>query len=164
MNNATQPAIILFDGVCNLCRGSVKFVIKRDSKERFQFGSLQSIAGKRLLQEHGLHDYGLLETDLREAGLQDYGSTSVILLQRQKAYTKSSAALTIAKQLDWPWPLLYGFILVPKFLRDAVYDFIGKRRYRWFGKQDRCWIPPQPVQHRFIDNEDLDHKPVNGLD
>jgi predicted DCC family thiol-disulfide oxidoreductase YuxK len=119
---------------------------------------LQSIAGKRLLQEHGLHDY-----ELREADLQDYGSTSVILLQRQKAYTKSSAALTIAKQLDWPWPLLYGFILVPKFLRDAVYDFIGKRRYRWFGKQDHCWIPPQPVQHRFIDNKDLD-KPLNGLD
>jgi predicted DCC family thiol-disulfide oxidoreductase YuxK len=164
MNNTTEPAIILFDGICNLCRASVQFVIKRDTKQRFRFGSLQSNAGKRLLQEHGLHDYVLLEKDLLEADRQDNGSSSVILLHRQKAYTKSSAALTIAKQLDWPWPLLYGFILVPKFLRDAVYDFIGKRRYRWFGKQDRCWIPPQPLQHRFIENEDLDDKPLNGLD
>lgn len=157
MNKTTEPPIILFDGVCNLCCGSVRFVIKRDSKEQYHFGSLQSNAGKRLLQEHGLHDYALQETDLH-----DGGSSSVILLHRQKAYTKSSAALTIAKQLDWPWPLLYGFILVPKFLRDAVYDYIGKRRYRWYGKQEKCWIPPQAVQHRFIDDQDPDQKPLHG--
>jgi predicted DCC family thiol-disulfide oxidoreductase YuxK len=158
VNNAGLPPTILFDGVCNLCHASVQFVIKRDSKQRFRFGSLQSDAGKRLLQEHGLHDIGLQSHDAQENHL-----SSVILLQQQNAFTKSSAALTIAKYLDWPWPLLYAFMLVPKLLRDAVYDFIGNRRYRWFGKQDQCWIPPQPVQHRFIDYEIQSDKPPKDL-
>ncbi len=137
MNNDPAQPVILFDGVCNLCSASVQFVIKRDSKERFRFGSLQSAAGRRLLEAHGLHGHRL---------------SSVILLERHKAFTKSSAALTIARHLDWPWPLLYGFMALPKFLRDAVYDFIGDRRYRWFGQKESCWVPPQPVQHRFIDD------------
>ena len=143
MNNPEEPPIILFDGVCNLCSASVRFVIQRDSAERFRFGSLQSNAGRRLLEAYGLHDNPL---------------SSVILINQQKAYTKSSAALAIARLLDWPWPLMYGFIIVPKFARDAVYDFIGNRRYRWFGKQDRCWIPPQPVAHRFIDYAPTEYK------
>ncbi|MCG6971345.1 MAG: DUF393 domain-containing protein [Gammaproteobacteria bacterium] len=159
MNNTSQPPTILFDGVCNFCHASVQFVIKRDSKQIFRFGSLQSDAGKRLLQEHGLHDNRLQGNDSQENDL-----SSVILLQRQKVFTKSSAALTIAKYLDWPWPLLYGFIIVPTLLRDAVYDFIGNRRYRWFGKRDECWIPPQPVQHRFIDNEKQPDKPQKDLE
>jgi predicted DCC family thiol-disulfide oxidoreductase YuxK len=148
VNSLSQPPIILFDGVCNLCHASVQFVIKRDSTQRFRFGSLQSDVGKRLLQEHGLHGNQMQKKNSPANDL-----SSMILLHRRKAFTKSSAALTVAKYLDWPWPLLYGFIIVPKFLRDTVYDFIGNRRYRWFGKLDQCWIPPQPVQHRFIDSD-----------
>ena len=141
MDRTIKPPIILFDGVCNLCSSSVKFVIQRDSKARFRFGSLQSQAGQRLLEAHGLHDITL---------------SFVILIQHHKTFAKSSAALTIARQLDWPWPLLYGFMLVPRFLRDAVYDFIGKRRYQWFGKRHACWIAPDLHKNRFLDDDDIE--------
>lgn len=166
MNSVQQAHIILFDGVCNLCSASVQFVLKRDSKELFQFCTLQSAIGKRLLEQYGLQHYGLHHNDLQNHGLQNHrlqstdlkstGSSSMILLARQKALTKSSAALTIARYLDWPWPLLYGFIVVPKFLRDAVYDFIGKRRYQWFGKRDTCWIAPHTYKNRFLDNDNFE--------
>jgi predicted DCC family thiol-disulfide oxidoreductase YuxK len=78
----------------------------------------------------------------------------VVLLDGENVFFKSSAALTIAKYLNWPWPLLYGLIIVPKFLRDAVYDFIGNRRYRWFGKRAECWIPPDTQIDLFLDYDD----------
>ena len=127
-------AVILFDGVCNLCRASVRFVIDRDSKTRFRFAFLQSDGGRRLLEE-----YGLSASEL----------TAVILITEGRAYKKSTAVLRIARMLDGLWPLLFAFIIVPPALRDTVYDFIGKRRYRWFGKMDACWAPSEDFDDRF---------------
>lgn len=124
--------IILFDGVCNLCTASVRFVIARDSRRRFRFASLQSAAAERLLGER----------DQLE---------SMVLVADGKSYRKSTAALLIAKRLDGAWPLLAAFLVIPRPLRDAVYDFIGRRRYRMFGKRDVCWVPRPDLAERFLD-------------
>ncbi len=124
--------VILFDGVCNLCTGSVRFVIERDSRKRFRFASLQSAVAEKLL---GSRDQ--LE--------------SMVLVAGGKVYRKSTAALLIARRLDGLWPLLAAFLVIPKFLRDAVYDWIGSRRYRMFGKRDVCWTPKPELADRFLD-------------
>jgi len=125
--------VILFDGVCNLCTGSVQFVIERDSRKRFRFASLQSPVAEKLL---GRRD------DLE----------SMVLVQDGKTYRKSTAALLIAKRLDGLWPALSVFLVVPRFLRDAVYDWIGRRRYRMFGKRDVCWTPSPELAERFLNS------------
>lgn len=127
--------IVLFDGICNLCHASVRFTIGRDSKKRFRFASLQSDNGRRLLQEYGLR---VSELD------------SVILISSGEAYRKSAAVLRIARMLDGLWPLLFTFIFLPPAIRDTVYDFIGKRRYRWFGKMGACWVPSEEFKDRFL--------------
>ena len=88
---------------------------------------------------------------MQQYGIQDSGLSSMILLDQNQVYRKSSAALRIAKNLRLPWPLLYLFILIPPFIRDSVYDFIGKRRYLWFGKFDQCWIPDNETRERFLE-------------
>ena len=133
MNN--RP-IILFDGVCNFCSSSVQFVIKRDPKGKFSFCQLQSPKGKALLKLHGVSDNDL---------------SSVILIQNNKTYQKSSAALQVARQLNKAWPLLSVFLILPAFIRDQVYDFIGNHRYKWFGKKAVCWIPDKNISGRFLD-------------
>ena len=127
--------VILFDGVCNLCNGSVQYVIRHDRNGLFRFASLQSDAGQHLLQQ-----YNLPSTDF----------TSFVLVQDGKAYTKSTAALKVARKLSGPVRLLYGFIIVPPFIRDAVYNFIAKNRYKWFGKKDSCMIPTPGLKNRFL--------------
>lgn len=133
-----NPSILLFDGVCKFCHSSVQFAIKRDHKNRIVYCPLQSEKGQDLLRQYGLTDNGL---------------TSMVLLdtKNHRAYRKSSAALHIARQIKFPWPLLYVFIVVPEFIRDAVYDFIGRHRYQWFGKFDSCWIPDDESRKKFID-------------
>jgi predicted DCC family thiol-disulfide oxidoreductase YuxK len=128
---ADRP-IILFDGVCNLCTGSVQFVIERDARKRFRFASLQSPTAERLL---GRRD------DLE----------SMVLVENGQVYRKSTAALRIARRLDGAWPLLAAFLVIPRFLRDAVYDWIGRRRYRLFGRRDTCWVPRPELTERFLD-------------
>ena len=128
--------VIFFDGVCNLCNSSVQFVIKRDPKANFRFASLQSDLAKQLLPK------GLSEDD----NLQ-----SIVMLSGDTVYTKSTAALRVAKKLSGLWPVLYLFMLIPKFLRDAVYDFIARNRYKWFGKKDECMIPTPEMKERFLD-------------
>lgn len=118
--------IVLFDGICNLCHGTVRFIVKRDSRRRFHFATLQSETASRLLPR-----FGLKPSDLG----------SVILIQDGQAWRKSSAALKIAGQLDGLWPVMRVFWLVPRPLRDAIYDFIGNRRYRWFGQRKVCELP-----------------------
>lgn len=135
MSAVNQP-VLLFDGVCKFCHAGVQFVIRRDQKNRFVFCPIQSEKGQQLMKQFGQQDSGL---------------SSMILLQNNRVYRKSSAALRIARQLQMPWPLLYGFILVPVFIRDRVYDFIGNRRYQWFGKYDSCWIPDDETRKKFID-------------
>jgi len=127
-----ERPVILFDGVCNLCTGSVQFVIERDSRKQFRFASLQSPIAEKLL---GRRD------DLE----------SMVLVQDGEIYRKSTAALLIAKRLDGLWPLLAAFLVMPRFLRDAVYDWIGRRRYRMFGKRDACWVPNAELAERFLD-------------
>ena len=127
--------IILFDGVCNLCSASVRFVIKRDRKKKFRFASLQSAVAKKLLAQF----------EIEEAG------KTIVLLKDHKFYFRSDAALEISRELDGVWPSLYILKIVPRFIRDAVYNFISQRRYQWFGKTDECWLPSPDLSARFVD-------------
>ena len=127
--------IILFDGVCNLCNETVKFVIQRDRQEIFKFAPLQSAFGQQVLKENGLD-------------LNDFNS--FIYLRDGKLIQKSTAALEMAKDLKHMWQLLYVFILVPRPIRDFVYSFIAQNRNRIFGMHESCMIPDKPIQHRFI--------------
>jgi predicted DCC family thiol-disulfide oxidoreductase YuxK len=129
-----MQSVILFDGLCNLCNGAVQFVIKRDKKNSFHFASLQSdYAAEKMIQ-----------FDIKPAQLE-----SIILLEDGKLYKRSTAALRVARKLNGLWPLLYGFIIVPRFIRDAVYNYIAKNRYKWFGKQESCWVPTPALKRRF---------------
>ena len=132
-----STAVILFDGVCNLCSASVRFVVERDRSAYFKLAALQSEPGKRLLEEHGV-----------KPGTGD--PASIIVVEDGKVYQRSTAALHIARRLDGVWKLGWAFIIVPRFVRDAVYDFIAKRRYRWFGKQDACMVPTPELRARFV--------------
>jgi predicted DCC family thiol-disulfide oxidoreductase YuxK len=127
--------VILFDGVCNLCNGSVLFIIKRDPKARFYFAALQSDVGNSQLKKFGLPAAAL---------------NSVLLVKEGKLYQKSNAALEIAKHLRGLWPALYILKIVPSFLRDGVYTWIARNRYRWFGKKEACMIPTPELKSRFL--------------
>jgi len=127
--------IILFDGVCNLCNSSVNFVIRHDPNKQFKFAALQSTIGEQWVKKFAIDTS---KTD------------SIILIDHDKAYVKSSAALRVAKHLDKGYPLLYGFMIFPAFLRNWVYDFIAKNRYRWFGKKESCMIPTPELKERFL--------------
>lgn len=130
--------IVLFDGVCNLCNSAVQFIIKRDKKNIFLFSALQSQATEQLLQQQGIK---LNNTKQPE---------SIIVLSKGKCYDKSSAALIIAKHLGCFWSLMHVFWIIPKPLRDAVYMFISRNRYKWFGKQESCMIPTPELKAKFI--------------
>ena len=127
--------IILFDGVCNLCNGAVTFIIKRDKKDVFKFAALQSEIGRELISKFNI-DTSKVD--------------SIILIDGEKHYEKSSAALRIAKYLSGAYPLLFGFMVVPKFIRNAVYDYIARNRYKWFGKKESCMIPTAKLKDKFL--------------
>ncbi len=129
-------AVIMFDGVCNLCNASVNFVIDRDSDRYFRYAPLQSDAGQRFLKKHG-------------KSVSDFDS--VILDEGDRFFTQSTAALRIARKLDGAWPLLYGFIIIPPFLRNLVYNIIARNRYKWFGRKDECRIPTPELKSLFLD-------------
>ena len=129
-------AIILFDGVCNLCAQSVQFVVKRDRRGYFSFCSLQSPAGQRLLKNHGL-DPTAMDT--------------FVLIDSGKCYTKSSAALRVTSKLNYGWPLLAGCLVIPAFVRDWCYSLVAANRYRWFGKTDQFMVPTEDLASRFLD-------------
>jgi predicted DCC family thiol-disulfide oxidoreductase YuxK len=128
--------IVLFDGVCNLCNGFVQFIIRNDKRERFHFGALQSAEAFELLKG----------SSIRPSDLD-----TVIYLRKGKALTRSTAALQILKELGGAWSLMAVFFVVPRFLRDAVYRFIGNNRYRWFGRQESCMLPTPELRARFLD-------------
>jgi predicted DCC family thiol-disulfide oxidoreductase YuxK len=131
-----EPATILFDGVCRFCNGSVNFVLRHDREDRFTLAPLQSDAGRRLLAAHGLNE-----------GHTD----SFVLVKGGKAYIKSTAALMVAGGLGFPWHLLKVFMIVPRFMRDALYDWVARNRYRWFGKNDQCMVPDEKVRRKFLE-------------
>jgi len=126
---------VLFDGVCNLCNAAVLFVIDRDPAGYFRFAALQSDEGQRLLAEHGHRAPDL---------------SSVLLVDGGRVYARSTAALRVARRLTGLWPLLYVFLAVPRPVRDAVYDWVARNRYRWFGRQDACRVPTPELRQRFL--------------
>lgn len=129
-------SVVFFDGVCNLCTASVRFILKRDKNARFRFASLQSDYAMRFFQQQYFDATGI---------------DSVVLFENGKFYTRSTAALKIARNLDGLWFLLYGFIVLPAPLRDTVYEFIARNRYRWFGKRDYCAMPEPGMKERWLD-------------
>lgn len=131
-----DKGVILYDGVCNLCNGFVQFILLRDPKGYFHFASLQSTLGQQILAAANM--------DKKALG-------TVILLENKQLYTHSDAPLRIARKLPGAWPVLYGFILVPKFIRDAIYRFVARNRYNWFGKQESCLLPRPEWKTRFLD-------------
>lgn len=136
MINLENKSIIFFDGVCNLCNNSVKFIIKRDKHKRFLYASLQSDAARDIL----------LQFKIKNSNLD-----SIILLENGKFYQKSTAILKIAKQLNGLWKLNYGFLIIPKLMRDFIYDIIAKNRYKWFGKRETCMLPTGDMKLRFLE-------------
>lgn len=131
-----KNSVIFFDGVCNLCNGAVQFVIKRDAKNHFKFAALQSNYAKEQLSAY----------DLKVEQGQSF-----VLLEDGKVYEQSTAALRVARGLNGLWPMLYAFIIVPTFLRNAVYKFIARNRYKWFGKSESCWVPTPELRNKFLD-------------
>jgi predicted DCC family thiol-disulfide oxidoreductase YuxK len=127
--------VIVFDGVCNFCNAFVNFVLERDSRGLFKFGTLQSQPAQAILTQ--LH----LST-------QDY--ETFLLLEHGSVFTKSTAALKILRCLPGAWPWLYAFIIIPRPLRDMVYSFIARHRYQWMGKSDTCRVPTPKERARFI--------------
>ncbi len=127
--------VIFFDGVCNLCSGFVQFIIKQDKKQQFSFAALQSKYAQEALKSY----------DLNTSELQ-----SVVFITNNRVYTKSDAAIEIAKQLGGLWYLLSGLKIFPLSFRNWVYDFIGKNRYKWFGKTDSCMVPSETLKSRFL--------------
>ncbi|PZP52304.1 MAG: thiol-disulfide oxidoreductase [Pseudopedobacter saltans] len=135
MHSEDNYNIVLFDGICNLCNGAVQFILKRDKHKKFHFASLQSDTGSRMLSSFGLTDYNL---------------QSIALISNNRIYTKSDAALLIAKDLGGIYIIISSLRVLPRFLRDKVYDFIAKNRYKWFGKREECWMPTQELKNRFL--------------
>jgi predicted DCC family thiol-disulfide oxidoreductase YuxK len=132
LNNKT---ILLFDGYCNLCQSSVKFVLKHEKKPELYFTSLQSETGVQLLKHYSIDPN---KTD------------SFVLIESNKVFVKSSAALRVLKYLKGLYPLGFGFIIVPQFIRNSLYNFIAKNRYKWFGKTDSCMLPDKDLLKRFL--------------
>jgi predicted DCC family thiol-disulfide oxidoreductase YuxK len=127
-----EKLIVLFDGVCNFCNRWVQFIIRNDKKDKFRFAALQSDIGINLFTQSGIN------------------TESVVLIEKGKHYFHSSAALRIFFHLDGLWKLMIVFYIVPKFLRDAVYNFIARNRYKWFGKRSTCMMPDEKMKSKFI--------------
>jgi len=132
-------ALILFDGVCNLCNGFVQLVIRHDPAGRFHFAALQSAAGQAVLARHGL-----------DANAIAAEPDSVLLELDGRLYSHSGAVLRIARELGGPWRLLLAGYALPRRWRDAAYRFVARHRYRWFGRQESCWLPTPELQARFL--------------
>ena len=128
-----DKASLFYDGDCVLCQRSVQWLIKRDKKGLIQFGLLQGQTAQTILSE-----------------VQTKQLSTLVLVYQQKQYVKSDAFLLLMKLLNWPYKVLYVFILVPKFMRDAVYDLVAKNRYKWFGQHDNCWLPEEKDKWRFL--------------
>ena len=127
--------VVLFDGVCNFCNNSINFTIKRDKKNQLKFAAMQSTAGIQLMEQ-----YGLPVKDMQ----------SFVFIENGVAHNRSTAALNVCKYLGGFWPLCYVFILVPLFIRDGMYNYVAKNRYKWFGKNNECMVPTPAVRAKFL--------------
>lgn len=128
----TIRPVLFFDGVCNLCNRSVQFVIRHDKKKQFLFATLQSEWGQKAQKE-----------------LPGNAPDSFILFHKGRYYTRSGAALRVCRLLSGIWPLFYAGIIIPRFIRDAIYEFVSRNRYKWFGKQE-CMVPSPDLKARFL--------------
>ena len=137
LSSETHP-LMLFDGVCNLCNASVQWVLLRDHKGIFRFAALQSATGQALLKNLGFQ-------------LQDFDT--VVLVAGEKVFLRSDVPLEIVRRLGGFWQLLYVFKIIPRPLRDAVYTWVAKNRYRWWGRQETCMLPRPEWKDRFMDDE-----------
>jgi len=133
MYHKYMSAIILFDGVCNFCNSSINFIIERDKKNLYKFAPLQSEVGEKFIERFDLNEID-----------------SVILIENEKAFTHSTAALKIAKGLGGFWSLFYGLIIIPRPIRDFFYKLFARYRYKLFGKQDACMMPTPEIRQRFL--------------
>jgi len=137
INLPKDKKLILFDGVCNLCNTSVQYVIKHDKNNVFMFAALQSDIGQQLIEDYKI-DTGKVD--------------SILLYTPEKGVDyKSTAALKIAAQLGFPQNLMTVFFIIPPFIRNWVYDYIAKNRYKWYGKKESCWIPTPELKSKFLD-------------
>ncbi len=128
--------LILFDGVCNLCNASIQYIIKHDHKDVFRYAALQSEVGEQIIKTY---DIDTSKTD------------SILLYSKENGITyKSTAALKIAGQLSFPINLMIVFMIVPTFIRNWVYDYIAKNRYKWYGKKEECMIPTPELKSKFL--------------
>jgi predicted DCC family thiol-disulfide oxidoreductase YuxK len=134
-NLPKNKGIVLFDGYCNLCSWSVQFIIKRHQKDYFRFASLQSATARQIRDR--------LKIPLNS-------TESVVLIENESAYYRSTAALRIAKNLTGLWPLSYSLIIVPEIIRDYIYTVIAKNRFKWFGKRTECYLPKKNEQQLFL--------------
>jgi predicted DCC family thiol-disulfide oxidoreductase YuxK len=132
---ARAGGVVLFDGVCNLCNHSVQFIVAHDPGLYFRFAALESPAAQRELSGCGF-----------SGSLPD----SVVLIEGGRVFTRSSAALRIARRLRFPWPALYVLMVAPASLRDFLYDWVARNRYRWFGRRDECLLPTPELRARFL--------------
>lgn len=127
------PAVIFFDGVCNLCNGMVRFVIRRDPRKHLYFATLQSELGYRIAQRAGVKT-----------------GEGIILYVRGEIFTRSSAVLQITRRLSGLWPGLFALIIIPRKIRDWVYNLVARNRYRWFGTTEECPLPTPDLTSRFL--------------
>jgi len=134
-NDGNGHAVVLFDGVCNFCNSTVNCIIKRDKRDYFRFAPLQSTKGVELQTAHNLEPDAL---------------DTLVLVERGRVYTKSTAALRIARRLGGLYLVFYALIVVPRFIRDFLYDWFARHRYRWFGKKDECMVPTAKVRGKFL--------------
>ena len=135
-----RESILLFDGHCSLCNAAVDFVLKRDAKKKLLLASIQGSAGQKILKKYQLPP-SYLDT--------------LVLVEQGKVYLGSTAALRVARLLGGGWPLFYLLIIVPKGIRDRIYQWIGTHRYQWFGQKSSCRMPTASEKSRFLNEDHL---------
>lgn len=128
-------ALVLFDGICNFCSRSVLFIIRRDPAGYFRFAALQTDSGRLTVERY---DLNMIRTD------------TITLIENDRVFYRSDAALRISRRLAGAWKLIYVLIIIPPFIRNFIYDIVARNRYRWFGKRDTCFIPDESIKSRFL--------------
>ncbi len=130
--------VLLYDGVCNMCDSTVQFVLNRDKNKKIYYAGLQSSVAQKLLKEHGVQ-------------INPEELSTIFYISKGKLFTKSTAILKVCRELKGLWPVMTTFLIVPKFIRDGVYSFIAKNRYKWFGKKEYCVLPTIDEKKLFLD-------------
>ena len=137
MSASGEAPVVLFDGVCNLCNGAVQFILDHDRTRVLRFASLQSEGGRALLARYGMR-------------APEGDPETIVVVEGDRVYERSTAALRIARHLTFPYSLARAFVIVPRPLRDLVYRFVARHRYRWFGRTNECRVPTPELRARLV--------------